>query len=155
MEVVSHCCSRTFRFASQLKRHLRIIHNGKRLGAPRKKPTKKGYVSRTTANGAAEQEAAVEVEDDGAEEEAPVEDGDEDEDEDDDDDGDYEVERIVAKVLKRGVPHYIVRYKGYGPEGDTTEPMANLEACMDLVNAFEQSQAEAEAVRKACLGLRG
>ena len=78
----------------------------------------------------------------------------EEEDEEEEDEEEYEVETIVAKVLKRGVPHYVVKYKGYGPEGNTTEPLANLGNSMDKVNEFEQKQAEAEALRKAGLGLR-
>ena len=53
-----------------------------------------------------------------------------------------------------GADYAVVQYKGYGPEGNTTEPLANLGNSMDKVNEFEQKQAQAEALRKADLGLR-
>ena len=37
---------------------------------------------------------------------------------------------------------YKVRWKGYGPDEDTWEPIENLESCLDIVEEYNQRQAE-------------
>ncbi|XP_077471458.1 chromodomain Y-like protein isoform X2 [Stigmatopora argus] len=49
----------------------------------------------------------------------------------------YEVERIVDRRKNRkGRTEYLVRWRGYGCEGDTWEPESNLSTCMTYVHHF-------------------
>ena len=58
------------------------------------------------------------------------EDEDEDAHDEEEEDEQYEVERIVAKVLRPGIPHYVVQWKGFDDESDyTEEPMSYLMDC--------------------------
>ncbi|XP_049603738.1 chromodomain Y-like protein [Syngnathus scovelli] len=51
----------------------------------------------------------------------------------------YEVERIVDKRKNRkGRTEYLVRWRGYGCEGDTWEPESHLATCMPYVHDFNQ-----------------
>ncbi|XP_054482976.1 chromodomain Y-like protein [Anoplopoma fimbria] len=55
----------------------------------------------------------------------------------------YEVERIVDKRKnKKGKVEYLVRWRGYGSEGDTWEPETHLSTCMIYVNDFNRQHAE-------------
>lgn len=54
----------------------------------------------------------------------------------------YEVERIVGKRSKKGRVEYLVRWRGYGSEGDTWEPETNLSTCMIYVHDFNRQHAE-------------
>ncbi|XP_029970506.1 chromodomain Y-like protein [Salarias fasciatus] len=55
----------------------------------------------------------------------------------------YEVERIVDKRKnKKGKVEYLVRWRGYGSEGDTWEPETNLSTCMVYVHDFNRQLAE-------------
>ncbi|CAB1317925.1 unnamed protein product [Coregonus sp. 'balchen'] len=55
----------------------------------------------------------------------------------------YEVERIVDKRKnKKGKMEYLVRWRGYGYEGDTWEPESHLSACMEFIHHFNQSHGE-------------
>lgn len=55
-----------------------------------------------------------------------------------DNDEEYEVESIVEKRLKKGVPQYLVKWKGWPAEDNTWEPLENLEESLDLVEAFDK-----------------
>lgn len=49
----------------------------------------------------------------------------------------YEVESIIKRYYNRnGKLHYVVRWKGYGPESDTREPPDNLTNCPDVLREF-------------------
>ncbi|KAM4551742.1 chromodomain Y-like protein [Odontesthes bonariensis] len=49
----------------------------------------------------------------------------------------YEVERIVdRRKNKKGKVEYLVRWRGYGSEGDTWEPESHLSTCMTYVHDF-------------------
>ncbi|KAM9349686.1 chromodomain Y-like protein [Symphorus nematophorus] len=55
----------------------------------------------------------------------------------------YEVERIVDKrKTKKGKVEYLVRWRGYGSEGDTWEPESHLSTCMIYVHDFNRQYAE-------------
>ncbi|XP_051250334.1 chromodomain Y-like protein isoform X2 [Dicentrarchus labrax] len=55
----------------------------------------------------------------------------------------YEVERIVDKRKnKKGKVEYLVRWRGYGSEGDTWEPESHLSTCMVYVHDFNRQYAE-------------
>ncbi|CAF90278.1 unnamed protein product, partial [Tetraodon nigroviridis] len=54
-----------------------------------------------------------------------------------------QVERILDKRKnKRGRVEYLVRWRGYGSEGDTWEPEGNLSSCTTYVHDFNRQQAE-------------
>ena len=42
----------------------------------------------------------------------------------------------------QGKTMYKVRWKGYGPEEDTWEPIENLESCLDIVEEYTNRLAE-------------
>ncbi|XP_076601337.1 chromodomain Y-like protein isoform X1 [Chaetodon auriga] len=55
----------------------------------------------------------------------------------------YEVERIMDKRKnKKGKVEYLVRWRGYGSEGDTWEPESHLSTCMIYVHDFNRQYAE-------------
>ncbi|XP_074543841.1 chromodomain Y-like protein [Halichoeres trimaculatus] len=55
----------------------------------------------------------------------------------------YEVERIVDRRRnKKGRVEYLVRWRGYGSEGDTWEPESHLSTCMVYVHDFNRQHAE-------------
>ncbi|KAL6103657.1 cdyl [Pungitius sinensis] len=55
----------------------------------------------------------------------------------------YEVERIVDKRKnKKGKVEYLVRWRGYGSDGDTWEPETHLSTCMIYVHDFNRRYAE-------------
>ncbi|KAF7654479.1 hypothetical protein LDENG_00069230, partial [Lucifuga dentata] len=55
----------------------------------------------------------------------------------------YEVERIVGKRKnKKGKTEYLVRWRGYGSDGDTWEPESHLTTCMVYVNEFNRQHVE-------------
>ena len=55
----------------------------------------------------------------------------------------YEVERILDKRMAKfrskhkRVPQYLVKWKGYGHEHNTWEPLSNLTHCNEILQAFE------------------
>lgn len=54
-----------------------------------------------------------------------------------------QVERIVDKRKnKKGKVEYLVRWRGYGSEGDTWEPESHLSTCMIYVHEFNRQYAE-------------
>lgn len=58
-----------------------------------------------------------------------------------------QVERIVDKRKnKKGRVEYLVRWRGYGSEGDTWEPESHLSTCMVYVQDFNRQQAERHRV---------
>ncbi|KAJ8272871.1 hypothetical protein GJAV_G00094410 [Gymnothorax javanicus] len=55
----------------------------------------------------------------------------------------YEVEKIVDKRKnKKGKMEYLVRWRGYGFEGDTWEPETHLSNCMEFIHEFNRLQSE-------------
>ncbi|KAG7455524.1 hypothetical protein MATL_G00257740 [Megalops atlanticus] len=55
----------------------------------------------------------------------------------------YEVEKIVDKRKnKKGKMEYLVRWRGYGFEGDTWEPETHLSNCMEFIHDFNRLHSE-------------
>lgn len=55
----------------------------------------------------------------------------------------YEVDRVIDKRKnKKGRVEYLVRWRGYGSEGDTWEPETHLTTCMNYVQDFNRLCAE-------------
>lgn len=55
----------------------------------------------------------------------------------------FQVERIVDKrKTRKGKVEYLVRWRGYGSEGDTWEPESHLSTCMIYVHDFNRQYAE-------------
>ena len=63
----------------------------------------------------------------------------------------YEVEAIRKMVREDGVPKFLVKWKGYGDEDNTWEPLANLTGCEDLLDEFLD---ELESIEAAALAAR-
>ena len=59
----------------------------------------------------------------------------------------YEVKPILDKRMAKfcskhkRVPQYLIKWKGYGHEHDTWEPLSNLAHCHEILQAFELQQA--------------
>jgi hypothetical protein len=60
------------------------------------------------------------------------------EDEDFSEDGEFEVETILDKKLLYRKPHFLVKWRGYGNEFNSWEPLENLCNSSVLVEEFEQ-----------------
>ncbi|KAK7159094.1 hypothetical protein R3I94_005435 [Phoxinus phoxinus] len=55
----------------------------------------------------------------------------------------YEVERVVGKRKnKKGKTEYLVRWRGYGFEGDTWEPESHLSSCVEFIHEFNRQHSE-------------
>ncbi|KAG6890473.1 hypothetical protein C0992_001330 [Termitomyces sp. T32_za158] len=54
----------------------------------------------------------------------------------------YKVDHILDSRLVRGRPHYLVRWKGYGPEDNTWEPQHHLNNALDKLQIFHQQHPE-------------
>ena len=49
----------------------------------------------------------------------------------------YEVDRIIGHKGEGDDRTYLIRWKGYGPEGDTWEPVANIMADESIQSYLE------------------
>lgn len=68
----------------------------------------------------------------------------------------YEVERIVDKRKnKKGKMEYLVRWRGYGYEGDTWEPETHLSNCVVFIHEYNRQQNERQRdsalLRSTCI----
>ncbi|KAK5860532.1 hypothetical protein PBY51_022000 [Eleginops maclovinus] len=60
----------------------------------------------------------------------------------------YEVERVVdRRRSKKGGLEYLVRWRGFGSEGDTWEPESHLSTCMFHVHQFNRQQRDGTLLR--------
>lgn len=55
------------------------------------------------------------------------------------DEAEYEVDRIVGDKTEGGEKHYLVRWKNYGSNDDTWEPVSNLD-CPDIISNYEANK---------------
>lgn len=55
----------------------------------------------------------------------------------------YEVDKIINSRRFRGRIQYLVRWKGYGPEDDTWEPVTNLSNSRTVRNNFHRANPDA------------
>ncbi|XP_028282678.1 chromodomain Y-like protein [Parambassis ranga] len=68
----------------------------------------------------------------------------------------YEVEKIVDKRRsKKGRVEYLVRWRGYGSQGDTWEPESHLSTCMNYVHDFNRQYAERQRDNTLLRSTRG
>ncbi|KAK1129066.1 hypothetical protein K0M31_020197 [Melipona bicolor] len=51
----------------------------------------------------------------------------------------WEVEKILAKKVVRGVPTYLIKWKNWNSEYNTWEPISNLVNCADILEKFEKN----------------
>ncbi|KAI0992857.1 hypothetical protein K3495_g15327 [Podosphaera aphanis] len=54
------------------------------------------------------------------------------------DDPEYEIEKIIGSHWQNGELHYLVRWKGYGPEDDWSIPANQIEGFKDLVREYHE-----------------
>ncbi|KAL5505608.1 hypothetical protein EMCRGX_G007072 [Ephydatia muelleri] len=73
----------------------------------------------------------------------------------------YNVQDIIAERQEKGVPKYLVRWEGFGPEDDTWEPMEHLAGAEEYIARFveernaaakrsEEEHAAKRAKRREC-----
>ena len=48
----------------------------------------------------------------------------------------YNIQDIIAERPEKGVPKYLLRWKGFGPEDDTWEPVEHLAGAEDYIARF-------------------
>ena len=53
------------------------------------------------------------------------------------DDGFYEIEAIRRRRVRKGQLQYLVKWRGWPENANTWEPLENLQACSDVIDAFE------------------
>ena len=59
-----------------------------------------------------------------------------DDDDDEEEEGVYKVESILDMRHRKGARQFLIKWEGYGDEGNTWEPEANLEGARRLVDAY-------------------
>ncbi|KAK9742688.1 hypothetical protein RND81_03G191100 [Saponaria officinalis] len=54
-------------------------------------------------------------------------------------DGFFEVEAIRKRRICKGVPQYLIKWRGWPESANTWEPVDHLQTCPDVVEAYEES----------------
>ncbi|KAG0549743.1 hypothetical protein BDA96_01G280800 [Sorghum bicolor] len=62
--------------------------------------------------------------------------------------GFYEIEAIRRRRLRRGQLQYLVKWRGWPESANTWEPLENLKACSDIVDAFNKRSRSPRSSRK-------
>uniref|UniRef100_A0A0D9XIL1 Chromo domain-containing protein n=1 Tax=Leersia perrieri TaxID=77586 RepID=A0A0D9XIL1_9ORYZ len=62
--------------------------------------------------------------------------------------GFYEIEDIRRRRLRKGKLQYLVKWRGWPESANTWEPLENLSACSDMIDAFELRLQSPRAGRK-------
>ncbi|KAG9451737.1 hypothetical protein H6P81_004641 [Aristolochia fimbriata] len=53
--------------------------------------------------------------------------------------GFYEIEEIRKKRIRKGKTQYLIKWRGWPESANTWEPFENLQSCIDVIEAFEES----------------
>ncbi|KAJ8621535.1 hypothetical protein MRB53_030064 [Persea americana] len=53
--------------------------------------------------------------------------------------GFYEIECIRKKRMRKGQLQYLIKWRGWPETANTWEPLANVQSCADIIEAFEES----------------
>ncbi|RZC63924.1 hypothetical protein C5167_025686 [Papaver somniferum] len=64
------------------------------------------------------------------------------------DEGFYEIEHVRRKRVRKGQAQYLIKWRGWPETANTWEPIENLQACVDVVDAFEESLQSGSKGRK-------
>ncbi|KAL5224237.1 hypothetical protein ABZP36_010876 [Zizania latifolia] len=62
--------------------------------------------------------------------------------------GFYEIEDIRRRRLRKGQLQYLVKWRGWPESANTWEPLENLRACSDIIDAFEKRSRSPRSCRK-------
>ncbi|KAG8091527.1 hypothetical protein GUJ93_ZPchr0012g19092 [Zizania palustris] len=62
--------------------------------------------------------------------------------------GFYEIEDIRRRRLRKGQLQYLVKWRGWPESANTWEPLENLWACSDIIDAFEKRSRSPRSCRK-------
>ncbi|XP_062205091.1 probable chromo domain-containing protein LHP1 isoform X2 [Phragmites australis] len=62
--------------------------------------------------------------------------------------GFFEIEAIRRRRLRKGKLQYLVKWRGWPESANTWEPLENLKACSDIVDAFEKRSRSPRSSRK-------
>lgn len=56
----------------------------------------------------------------------------------------YEVEEVKGKRVANGKKEYLIKWKGFGEDECTWEPISNLDACAKMITKYEKENVMAE-----------
>jgi len=62
--------------------------------------------------------------------------------------GYFEIEAIRRRRLRKGQLQYLVKWRGWPESANTWEPLENLKACSDIVDAFDKRSRSPRSSRK-------
>merc|ERR1711935_110496 len=58
----------------------------------------------------------------------------------------YEVDRIINDRVEKGEKQYLIRWKNFGADDDTWEPVSNLD-CPEIISLYEQNKKNSAAAK--------
>lgn len=62
--------------------------------------------------------------------------------------GFYEIEAVRKKRTRKGVVQYLIKWRGWPESANTWEPVENLMACLDVIDAFDERSGKHRSKRK-------